>query len=121
MHLVTEVPFGVPCQTRLWFSDVVTDGVAEAASKRVDPKGIVMKNLKRFSQNGLWNYDRGKGSPVRHEWDQVYRIRPTHSKFRIIGFYKDSTRADFIAIDAFTKRSDKLSEPETGRVNEVVR
>jgi hypothetical protein len=81
----------------------VIDEVAEVASRRRDPKGIAMKNLERYSKNGLWKYDRGRGSPVKPEWGGVYRIAPTRSLFRIYGFYEGGSLSDFIAIDAFTR------------------
>ena len=121
MHNVTEVPFGVPCQTRLWFSEKVTKEVAEFR-KRGDPNGAFWKRVKRHAQNGFWLAERGNNPPIRHEWDRVYRIGFIDSLFRIIGFYEDeSEKRDFIAIDAFLKSGQDLNTAQRARIDEVAR
>lgn len=121
MHYVREIPFGVLCKTRIWFSDAVSR-VVDQFRRKGDPDGRFWRHLRRCAQNGLWLYERGRPSPVIYEWDQVYRIGFDHSLFRIIGFYEDgSNKTSFIAIDAFLKRGQDLSQAEQERIDEVVR
>ena len=120
----TRLTLGFLVSPVLWFTQKVIDAVKVAASKRQDPKGIVMKKtLKRYAQKWLayGTTRKEKGLQVKAEWDDVYRIGPTRSLFRIIGFYEDDSYADFIAIDAFVKHKQKLSRAESDRITEVGR
>ena len=49
----------------------------------------------------------------------MYRIGTVDSLFRIIGFYENDDKTDFIALDAFSKSGQKLSPAERRRVDEV--
>jgi hypothetical protein len=119
MHEVMEVPLGA-CKTRLWISHTVAKELSRLR-KRSDPNATVWRRLKRGAQMGLELYERQTPPVVKHEWGGVYRIGFINSLFRIIGFYKEDRKDVFIAIDAFTKRDQRLSAAERSRVNEVVR
>jgi hypothetical protein len=118
MEEVTEVPFGVPCKTRIWFSRRVQEEVARFR-KKGDPNGAFWKRLKRHAENGLWTAEHGSPPPVQAEWDGVYRLGYVDTLFRIIGFYEDASKSDFIAIDAYLKKGRKLNDPQRERINYV--
>jgi hypothetical protein len=108
---VTEVPFGVRCNTRLWFSKRVWKVMGRYRDGRIHTK------LKHCCQAGLWLFEGVIPPIVRHEGDGVYRIGFTFSLFRIIGFYE--SRQDFICIDAFEKGKTKLNASERERIARV--
>jgi hypothetical protein len=119
MHDVTEVPFGFPCKTHLWLSQRAQDEITHFR-KRGDPNGAYWKRVARFAKDGFGLHDQGEFPPIRHEWDNVYRIGFVDSLFRLIGFYEDpSTKSDFIAIDAFLKKKKKLNRSERDRIDKV--
>jgi hypothetical protein len=120
MHEVIEVPFGVPCQTRLWVSQAALRQIARYR-KKGDPDGAFWKKLRRFAENGFALYERGDRPPIRAEGGGVYRIGTVDSLFRIIGFYEDDNKTSFIAVDAFLKRGQKLDASERRRIDEVAR
>lgn len=109
---MTEVPFGVPCKTRLWFSKRAWK---EAGRHR---DGRIQSKLKHCCQNGLWLFEDIQPPIVKHEWDGIYRIGFVFSLFRLVGFYEDRLlKRDFICIDAFQKSGKKSSAPERERIN----
>jgi len=57
---------------------------------------------------------------LKHEWGGVYRIGFVDSLFRIVGFYEDASKRDFIAIDAYLKRGQKLDASQRNRIDHVV-
>ena|ERR1700722_10446907 len=113
--LVTEVPIGVPCRTRLWFSERVAKELESLREGRFEIK------LKRCCQSGLSAYEGVVPPVIKHYRDGVCRIGFVFSLFRIIGFYVDgSSKQEFICIDAFKKRGQKLSASERRRIDVVV-
>lgn len=118
MHDVTEVRFGEPCATRLWLSEQAQDEIAAYLKKRHSERRQFFKRLERYSRNGFGLFE-GERSPVKHEWGGVYRVRPTASLFRIIGFYETEARTDFIGIDAFLKNGTRLSSAQRFRIDAV--
>jgi hypothetical protein len=120
MHDVEELFPGVLCQTRVWTSAVVRNGIAEFCQANRRHGEQLLRSLRQYAVNGFALYE-GDDRPIRHEGQHVYRIGRRISKFRIYGFYEDGTRRTFIAIDAFTKRGTKLSAAERGRVDTVAR
>ena len=77
-----------------------------------------MKRLMRYAQNGFLLYE-GKEKPIRHEWDGVYRIGHPVDLFRILGFYEDDTKTNFIVIDAWMKGGQRLSASEQARIDAI--
>ena len=56
---------------------------------------------------------------VKHEWKQVYRVGFVDSLFRIIGFYQDQSKHDFIAIDSFLKKGQQLTAGQRKLIDQV--
>ena len=120
MHKVSEIRLGEGCTTCLWFSEAVLETVAEFR-KKGDPNGAFWKKLQRVAKAGFRLYQRGDSPVVVYEWDQVFRFGVKGSLFRIIGFFEDNTDRNFIAIDAWLKRGQKLNTAERARIDEVAR
>jgi hypothetical protein len=118
MHEVEDLFEGMPCKTRLWVSPEALQGISDYLAKRPDEQGPLMKKLRYWTQAGFVHQE-GVGEPIKHEWDGAYRIG--WGLFRIVGFYEDETKANFIAVDAFLKKKQKLSGPERARIDEVAR
>ena len=119
MHEVVELFPNVRCRTHLWVSDAVLDRLNKRARKHQQSIARFLTVLKRYVQNGFACYE-GPGHPVRHEGDGVYRIGH-HDLFRVIGFYEDDSRRDFIAIGCFLKRRQALNAAERRRIKDVAR
>ncbi len=117
MHEVAELRLGPSCRTRVWLSEKAQKEIKKFR-KNSDPDRVFLKRLKRYAQNGFWFYE-GDKQPIQHEWDDVYRIRPTDSLFRIIGFYENEDRAHYIAIDAFLKKGQQLTDGQRRRIDAV--
>ncbi|HEY3243767.1 MAG TPA: hypothetical protein VGM03_10490 [Phycisphaerae bacterium] len=117
MHEVTEVNFGVPCNTRVWLSRSAERAIQKFRRKG-DPDGSFWKRLKRWAQNGFRLHE-GPDGPIRLEWDGVYRVGPIDSLFRIIGFYENDSRAHFIGMDAFLKHGQQLTDGQKKRIDAV--
>src|SRR4051812_6669723 len=113
MHEVEELFAGVLCQTRFWISDAATKAIDDYLSTRPQEAGKLAAKLKYYAQAGFLRFE-GEGNPIKHEWDGVYRIA-WEGLFRIVGFYEDDRKKDFIAIDAFLKKKTKLSAKERDR------
>lgn len=116
MHGVSEVNFGVACQTRVWMSEKANKGYRKF-QKRNDPNGAVEACLKRCAVMGFRRAE--YGDFVKHEWDGVYRFGRPDSLFRLIGFYEDDTKENFIVIDAFEKGKQRLNARERGLIDNV--
>lgn len=97
--------------TRVWISDKAAGDLAHHSS-REPPPGRFWKRLERFAKNGFKHYH---GTSIEFEWDGVYRISDG-TLFRLIGFYDDATK-DFVIVDAFLKRGQKLSKSDRARVD----
>ena len=104
-------------RTRVWISDRAAEALGEYSS-RTQPRGAFLRKLERYAENGFEHYCRGDGSPIKHEWEQVFRIGDG-GLFRLIGFF-DGDR-DFVIIDAFLKKKQKLGGAERDRIDEVRR
>jgi hypothetical protein len=116
IHEVDPLFTGTGYGTALWISKTVAD---EIDSFNVKNRCAVLDKLRYFATAGFWRFEGGKGFPIKHEWDEAYRIAyKTSSLFRIVGFYSIN-KTEFIAIDAFTKRKRKLSSSERGRIDVV--
>ena len=107
--------------TRLWLSKKALTEVEVFFGKHDDPKPQKFwKKIVHFAKNGLWLAEKTSPPILKHEWDEVYRFGIFGSLFRLIGFYADTSRHDFIVIDAFEKRGQKLIKEEHKRINTVV-
>lgn len=80
----------------------------------------LLKRLERYTQNGFWNYIGEYDCPIKSEGTispGVYRLG--YKLIRIIGFFETDDHSSFIAIDAFLKHGQGLSEPEKARIRKV--
>lgn len=113
MIYVRRVDFEITCNTRLWCSDKIF----EMVGKRPDLRFWI--RIKRLAQNGFAYGERSTPQIVKHEWDQVYRVGYVDSLFRMIGFYEDNSKHDFIAIDSFLKKGKQLTKGQRKLIDEV--
>ena len=120
MHDVREFRFETPSRTRLWFSDRAAKDIARFRRKG-DPNRSFWKRVQRCAENGFANYEHGVWPIVKAEWDGIYRFGVRDSRFRMIGFYKDESKRDFIVMETLTKSGQNLSGPERGRVDVVAK
>ena len=104
MTEVDDVFSGLQCRTHVWLSQDAIDGIAEYAKK-----DEFLKKLRYYAEAGFLAME-GSGRPVRHEGSGVYRVG--HDLFRLIGFYEDDTKKDFIGIATFDKHGQKLRRNE---------
>lgn len=117
---VNEVFPGRPQKTRLYASAAVIKGIEQYQKRRERHRGQLVKKLYYWAQNGFELFE-GDKSPIRHEWNGVYRIGQQIDLFRIIGFYEDGQKKSFIAIDAFMKTDQRLTESERHRIDAVAK
>lgn len=113
MILVRKVDFKVNCNTRLWCSDKIFEMVGTRPDVRF------WARVKRLAQNGFAYGERPTPPMVKHEWKQVYRVGFVDSLFRIIGFYQDQSKHDFIAIDSFLKKGQQLTAGQRKLIDQV--
>jgi hypothetical protein len=115
IEVIDQFP-GESCATRIW----VTHEVAEAIDDYVRSKGKIgrqfLDRLKRYADNGFSFYE-GPNHPIRSEWGGVYRIGHPIDLFRLIGFYADGSKAEFIIVDSYIKKGQKLSARERARID----
>lgn len=101
------------CSTRLWCSEKILEIV------NVYPNQRFWVRVKRFYEEGFWLAERSSPPIVKHEWRQVYRIGFIDDLFRVIGFYEDQSKHDFMAIDSFRKRGQNLSKAQRKIIDHV--
>ena len=119
MYTVTALFSGSGHKTRIWVSPQAAKKIHECVLKKDKPKDALLKKLQRYATNGFQHYE-GDHNPIRHEAHGVYRIGlPPKSLFRMIGFYEDHTKRDFIILDAYEKRGQKLGASDRDRIKHV--
>lgn len=96
-------------RTDIWMTKEVFDFLD--SYKRVNKLDGTLFNkevgkLKKWCDMGLKNVQ-GVGYPVKHEWDEVYRIAVDGKQFRIVGFFSQNNGI-FHAITFFEKKKQKL-------------
>jgi hypothetical protein len=114
MYLVDPLFAGPEYRTTV----LISEGAAETLDEfswSEDGKRFV-KKLREYARNGFRNYTGGE-SPIRYEWDGVFRICHRSTLFRLIGFYVDQDT--FIVIDGFEKHGTKLRPNERARIDRV--
>lgn len=107
-------------KTILYVTEKVRKAINEHARAKSHLKFSFVQALKRWSERGFETAEGGKGFPIKHEWDQIYRIGKS-DLFRIYGFYHGAGKCEFIAIDAFEKNGQQLNADERARINQNVR
>jgi hypothetical protein len=114
MHEVEELFAKQPCKTRLWASDAARESIFDL-DKTV--RGQFLKKLSYYCQHGFAAFSVGDKAPIRHVWGGVYRIGIRSSLYRLVGFFEND--GNFIAIDGFEKRGQKLGAAESARIDKV--
>lgn len=109
---------GPDLATNVWASASVREALVWYQKRKETHRGFFIGKLHRYAKDGfaLWH---GEGRPIRHEWDQVYRIGHDSCLFRVIGFYAGGYQREFIACDAYLKGGTKLNRSERDRINAV--
>lgn len=120
MHRVSELKLGGACATRVWLSEKAQAEI-RAYRKKHDPHGAFLKRMQRYAQTGFGTFEGDRGCPIRHEGNGVYRVAPTGDLFRIIGFYENNARRDYIGIDAFLKTGRELTAAQRDRIRAVAK
>lgn len=121
IHLVDNPFPEIDCRTEVWFSERAAAELAKFGNKN-DVGVKFLKKVKHYAQAGFATFEGKKGYPIRHEWDGVRRIAYSSTLYRLIGFYDDDAGKNcFIVIDAFLKRTTRLSPSERKRIDEVGR
>ena len=95
-------------------------GIEEAEAKE-NPPGALLKKVEKWAEVGFWNYEGKKHQPIGPEWGGVFRIGLHGGLFRLLGFYEDVRKTEFIIADAFWKKRQKLTKAEKDRIDEVAR
>ena len=104
--------------TEVWISKRASKELKKLIRKGKGTEFV--RKLKHYAQSGFSQFET-KGGPIRHEWNEVWRIAYSSSLFRLVGFYADPRKAKFIVIDDFKKSGQSLSSRERDRINEVAR
>lgn len=113
MYTVTELP--IPDRrTRLWLSDQAIAAIDEHAKQEKKP-GFFLEKLTYWCRAGLPRFE---PDVVRSEGNGVFRIG-YNDLFRLIGFYEDDHKKDFIVIAAITKHGKKLRANERRAIRDV--
>ncbi len=102
--------------TRVWISDAAAAAFLKY-QKRENPKNYFAKKLERYATNGFRHYISEDG-PIKNEGEGIFRIGDG-SLFRLIGFFENGS--NFIVIDAFLKKGQRLNASEQRRIDEVIR
>lgn len=101
---------GAPYETEVWCSKIVADALDQLQQGTKRERQIANK-VDYYARAGFRNHEGGHG-PIRSEGNGVFRIGAWGDLFRILGFYSTERKDEFIAIDAFGKREQKLRKNE---------
>lgn len=80
-----------------------------------------LAKLNYAARYGFWALEGKRNALIRPEWDEVYRFGMHANLFRVYGFYEAANKRSFIAVDAFTKKGQRLRSAERDRITEVGR
>lgn len=117
---VTPLFKGPKYKTAVWISRSVGRELRRRAKRDRPMMERFLAKLEHYAKFGLGKFEQSDG-PVRYEWDSVYRIGDRSSLFRLIGFFDGPERADFLVIDCFEKRGQKLDRTDKRRIDAVAR
>ena len=116
IHRVDPLFVGEEYRTEVWISKQAAKKLEKFVRKSETGQRFIRK-LATYAEEGFTNWE---GGPLCLEWDDVWRIGHSATLFRLIGFYE--RRPDcWIAIDAITKKGQKLSSADRERINAVAR
>ncbi len=114
MYVVDHLFAGNEYRTEVWIAEKPAKELAKF--KRKGDGLSFSKKLKRYAERGFREYE-GDKSPIRSEWNDVWRVGHSSTLFRLIGFYEDDDKEVFIAIDAFTPSPARLCRLHSGSVS----
>lgn len=111
VKIVEELFVGPVYQTQVWID-------AESLGQLLEDEaaGKLATKLEHYAKAGFGRYTSKEG-PIKSEGRGVFRIGLHSSLFRLLGFYNG--QAEFIIVDAFLKKKQKLSGPERAKVATV--
>lgn len=119
MIVVERLFPGTSLATEVWVSESVKEAIAQyALTERT--QGEFLKKLNYWANRGFASLE-GRGCPIRHEWDGIYRVGMYATLFRIYGFYEGARKAEFIAVTSTTKREQRLRPADKNQINEASR
>src|SRR5882724_6177218 len=118
MHDVDALFPELSCATRVWLSVSVQKTMTKRLRKRPDSARVFLKKLQQIAIHGFWNFE---SDVVQPEWSGVFRVGIRSDLFRLIGFYEDASKQNFIVIDSFEKLGQALASPQRDRIDEVAR
>jgi hypothetical protein len=104
----------------VWFSYSVRVSLFKHATQE-SRRPYFLDKLEYWASAGFDNFEGTERSPIRYEWDGVYRIGLHGDLFRVYGFYVGPRKRCFVAVIAFGKRGRKLRTSEIDRINDVAR
>ncbi len=112
-------------ETDVWMTADAFDAIADHDGSQGqivldDPGKGLLRKIKYYSGAGFGNFEYGKGAPVKHEGNGVYRVG-YGDLFRVYGFYHGPKRREYIALRAHLKRKQKNTARERQVIAEVRR
>lgn len=120
IHVVDELFVGEAYATQVWVSEVVRDKLDRLG--RTDAGRRFLEKIAYYAEQGFGDFTGGRGCPIRTEGQGTFRVsQSVSSLFRVIGFFDGPDNAVFIAMDAFTKKGQGLSNAQRKRIAEVAR
>lgn len=123
MHLVDQLFVGPRYATSVWISEAAKLVLDQFIEEDARTALAFLDKVDYYAQGGFHKKEgNGDWMPLRHEWDDVYRIGVVQrSDFRLIGFYEDEKKKAFIVIDGFMKTGHKLRAAQQRKIDEVAR
>lgn len=111
---------GTEYETEVWYSPQVSKALEKLLEQDAKQGGKVLNKLDLYARQGFRNQEGDRG-PIRNEGNGVWRIGLWGDLFRILGFYTSDRKNEFIAIEAFDKKGQKLLKQERKRIKEVAK
>ncbi|NJL30878.1 MAG: hypothetical protein HC898_04195 [Phycisphaerales bacterium] len=106
---------GVRWNTVVYATQEVEAALIEYSETKDNPRNFFLNKLKYFAESGFDKWI-GPDRPIRSEGERIYRIGLDRSLFRMIGFFSDNTRKQFIVVDVFLKRGQRLGKAEREKI-----
>jgi len=116
IHVVDPLFVGCEFLTNVWISSKAAKELRKFVTK--GPGKAFLGKLDHYARAGFGRFE-FQGGPIRHEWSGVWRVAHSASLFRLIGFYGGADRGEFIVVDAFKKKGQKLTSAQRDRIDIV--
>ncbi len=105
--------------TDVWISERASEVLSKFLRKTRARGQEFIAKVEHYAKKGFGKYESRRG-PIKHEGNHVFRIGQKSSLFRLIGFYVGG-KTEFICMDGFTKRGQKLSAAQRERIAQVAK